>query len=177
MRLEELLKGNDVVQQHLAAERVAALLVVSPLARKAIEQEVIPQLESGISSISDVDNIVSSTKDEIESAFKTKSQVYTRLISYKSIDQSDNQYLTDLLRVLDEWATSTKNTLEGGSDGTDEVKVKIHVDSEVAVKVDKGTMTNVSVETEPKKEATVEQREDIPVSSSDEGLDLNEMRL
>lgn len=187
MRLDEMLKGNDVVQRHLAAERSAAGIVVSPMARKAIEEEVLPQLEAAVSDADAVDDLVKSAKDDIDEAFKGKTPTYTRLVSYKSIDQSDSQYLEDLLRVLDEWGQEIKTSLSDGDEDADEVKVKIHVDSEVAVKVDKGTMTNVEVEANPpkakdqnKQPATISWRvgaeEDVSLPSDDD-FDLNGVRL
>jgi hypothetical protein len=181
MRLDAMLKGNDVVQRHLAAERSAAGIIVSPMARKAIEEEVLPQLEAGLVDATAVDGIVNSAKSDVEQAFKDKTTTYTRLVSYKSIDQSDSQYLEDLLRVLDEWAARTKTTLTDGDTDSDEIKVKIHVDSEVAVKVDKGTMTNVEVETDQNKAAGVvwdaETDADIAMPSEDTDFDLNEVRV
>jgi hypothetical protein len=189
MHLDEMLRGNDVVRRHLAAERSAGGIVVSPMARRAISEEVLPQLEAGLVDVSAVDDIVRSAKTDIEEAFRGKTTTYTRLVSYKSIDQSDTQFLEDLLRVLDEWAAEMKTTLEDGDEAkSDEIKVKIHVDSEVAVKVDKGTMTNVEVEAAPPK--TTDQNgkpktlswragaeaEDIDITAADD-FDLNDMRI
>ena len=186
MRLGQFITGNNVLQRHVASER-QALLVVSVMARKAIEQEVLPQIEPGLTSIADVEGVLASTKQSLLSSFKMKDQTYTRLTGYKSIDQSDTQFLDDLLHVLDEWATQTKSTLaEGDSSKQDEIKLKIHVDSEVEVKVDTGSMANVEVETQPpprkgrknrSAEFQAEEEEDTSLPSENEELDLNEVRL
>jgi hypothetical protein len=141
LRLDEIIAGNDVVQRHLAQER-QALLAISPMARSAIEREILPQIESGVTGPAAVDSLRDSTKAEIERAFRAKDPVYTRLISYKSIDQSDTQYLSDLLTVMDEWATKTRDTL--GDD--DAVKLKIEVESEVESEVKVKSDGGVDVE-------------------------------
>lgn len=185
MRLGQFITGNDVLQRHVATER-QALLVVSLMARKAIEEEVLPQIEPGLTSVADVDAVLASTKQSLVSSFKMKDQTYTRLSGYKSIDQSDTQFLDDLQHVLDEWAVQTKGALAGGEPAKqDEIKVKIHVDSEVAVKVDKGSMTNVEVETQPPSGEDAppfswhqaEEEEDTSLPSEEDDLDLNEVRL
>lgn len=177
MHLEAFLKGNDTVLRHFSAERVAAGLVVSPMARRAIEQEVLPQLDASVTSVAAVSDLLSSAKAEIEDAFKGKTTTYTRLVSYKSIDQSDTQFLEDLLRVLDEWAVRTKSTLADGDEGDDdEVKLKIHVDNEIAVTVDDAD-SPVSVEVDTKTASEDETEDDDVSLPSSEEFDLNEMRL
>lgn len=193
MRLGPFISGNDSLQRLVATEREKlGLLVVSPMARLAIEKEVLPQLEDLISDEVDIDELRDATKDEIKTGFNGKSQVYNRLISYKSIDQSDSQFLEDMLHVMDEWAEKTKRVLDDGDgdrDGKqDEVKVKIHVDSEVAVKVDQGSLTNVEVEADPPKTTSADGKpailtwrkaadcEDVVLAAEDD-LDLNDVRL
>jgi hypothetical protein len=191
VRLGPLITGNDSLQRLVTADREKqSLLVVSPMARRAIEREVLPQLEHSLTSASAIDELRDSTKSEIQAGFKSKDQIYTRLSGYKSIDQSDSQFLDDLLQVLDEWAESMKRSLKDDDGGkTDEVKVKIHVDSEVAVKVDKGSLTNVEVEADPPKTTSKDgepamlswrraaEEEDAQVVSGDDDLDLNDVRL
>jgi len=140
LRLDELISGNDIVQRHVAEERAKEALLVSSYAREAVEREILPQIEEGVSSPSTVDELCDSTKAAIEQAFRAKNQVYTRLISYKSIDQGDSQYLNDLLAVLDEWGRRTRETLTGGADD-DAVKLK----SEVGVKVKNDAGVEVEV--------------------------------
>jgi len=114
MRLEQLIRGDDSLQQHLASERDknALLIAVSPLARKAIEKEILPQLNEAVVDVKVVGELCETTKQDIETAFKNKSEIYTRLIQYKSIDQSDIQFLKDLLYVMDEWSRKTRRLLE-----------------------------------------------------------------
>jgi hypothetical protein len=137
MRLDQFIQGNDVVQQHVAAERgKQALTAVSPMARRAIGLEIIPQIEESVTSVEVAEELCESTKRSIEAAFSYKNEIYTRLISYKSIDQSDQQYLEDCLIVMDEWLRSTKSSLHGGekeespSAEKQQVEVTIKVESQ-----------------------------------------------
>lgn len=135
MRLDQLIKGNDEVQQHVASEREKqALVAVSPLARKAIKQEILPQITESVMSVESAEDLCNSTKRSIEAAFSFKNQIYTRLIQYKSIDQSDTQFLEDLLIVMDEWLRNTKATLDDGDAKTEDEPEKQEV--EVTVKVE-----------------------------------------
>lgn len=111
MRLGPLISGNDSLQRLVAGGR-EALLVVSPKARAAIRAEILPQVEDGIFSIESLDELLVSTKQAIDAAFSAKTPIYTRLVSYKSIDQSDSQFLEDLLYVMDEWARHQRSALE-----------------------------------------------------------------
>jgi hypothetical protein len=140
VQLGPLIEGNDSVQQHVASEREKqALVAVSPMARRAIQQEIIPQLDESVLSADGVDELGSSAKRSIEAAFSYKNELYTRLIQYKTIDQSDTQFLDDLLIVMDEWVRNTKAVLEAGDDKADaapaaetqqvEVKVKVEGDA------------------------------------------------
>jgi hypothetical protein len=182
MRLDDLLKGNDEVQRHLAAERAAGL-VVSPLAREAIEREVLPQLEAGVSSTKDIDDLLRFAKNSVTNAFKTKTTSYSRLVSYKSIDQSDSQFLDDLLQVLDEWATSSHNLLaedaaEGATEGDGEppsIDVHIHVDSEGGVEV--GAAPRVDPKQEPSSKKTLTWRTADDEDADDEDADDDEFDL
>jgi len=171
MRLEQFIQGDDSVQQHVASEREkAALLAVSPMARKAIEMEVLPQLNEAVTSVDAIDELAKTTKEEIEAAFKGKTEIYTRLIGYKSIDQSDDQFLDDLLHVMDEWATKGKNLLEDGPPAQPgEVKVKIEVESEVNVKTEAGKETDIEVK-------DTSSGETLPISVADI-FELGDVRL
>lgn len=132
MRLDQLISGNDTVQKHVASDREKqALVVVSPMARTAIKREILPQLDDAVTSAKVAAELASSAKAQIEHGFKHKDEVYTRLISYKSIDQSDNQFLRDLLIVMDEWLEKTKSSLNEKTVSTDkgEITVKVEVES------------------------------------------------
>lgn len=161
MRLGPLIEGNDTVLKHVASEREKnALVMVSPMAREAIKKEILPQLEESITSVNAIDELAEQTKDAIEVGFQQKSPVYTRLIGYKSIDQSDTQFLQDLLHVMDEWGRKTKETLsQGGKDGPEEVKVKVQVDTEVKVQTE-GEDDNVSVDVKLPQNVTLEDQGD-----------------
>ena len=135
MRLEQFIQGDDSVQQHVASEREKmALLAVSPMARKAIKAEILPQIEESVLSVEGAEELCEETKRAIEAAFSFKNEIYTRLIQYKTIDQSDEQFCDDLLVVMDEWLRGTKATLRDTDDKTDAVPAKQEV--EVTVKVE-----------------------------------------
>ena len=174
MRLEQLIKGDDSVLQHVASERKeAALLAVSPMARKAIEKEVLPQLEESVTSVKAVAELTETTKKEIEAAFKGKTEIYTRLIQYKSIDQSDAQFLDDLLHVMDEWERKTTKILkEGPAAAPGEIQVKVEVDSDINVKNETGD----KVEAEVSESSTSTVTDALPISVADI-FDLGDVRL
>ena len=137
MRLEQLIEGNDSVQQHVASERQKnALVAVSPMARRAIKQEILPQIEESVLSVDSVDDLGNSTKRSIEAAFSYKNEIYTRLINYKGIDQSDDQFLEDLLVVMDEWMRNTKALLQAGDDDEEGAPAAEKQQVEVTVKVE-----------------------------------------
>lgn len=168
MRLEQLIEGNDSVQQHVASERQKnALVAVSPMARRAIKQEILPQIEESVLSIESVDDLGDSTKRSIEAAFSYKNEIYTRLISYKGIDQSDNQFLEDLLVVMDEWMRNTKATLKAGDD---EEAAAAPVAEKQQVEV------TVKVEADPVQVKDTSSDEEIPLGVS-EIFDLADVRL
>jgi hypothetical protein len=135
MRLEQLITGNDEVQQHVASERAKqALVAVSPMARKAIKLEILPQIEESVLSVETAEELCADTKRAIEAAFSYKNQLYTRLVSHKGIEQGDGQYLADLLLVMDEWLRNTKASLDEDKKEDDAVSEKQEV--EVTVKVE-----------------------------------------
>jgi len=171
MRLEQLIQGNDEVQQHVASEREKqGLTAVSPMARQAIKQEILPQIEESVMSVESAEDLCSSTKRSIEAAFSYKNEIYTRLISYKGIDQSDQQFLADLMIVMDEWFRGMKAKLEDGEEKKPEADEK----QEVEVKV--------KVETEPSKaegEVVLNDTEEGPKVEVDPSaiFDLGDVRL
>jgi len=170
MRLEQLIEGNDVVQQHVASEREkTALVAVSPMARRAIRQEIVPQIEESVISVESVDELGDDAKRSIEAAFSFKNVLYTRLIGYKSIDQSDGQFLDDLLIVMDEWMRSTKATLADDDDdeaGEDDKKAPEPQTVEV----------KVTVESEPTQVKDTSSDEEVPLAVADI-FDLGDVRL
>lgn len=136
MRLEQLIQGDDSVQRHVASEREKqALVAVSPMARKAIKQEILPQIEESVISVEGAEELCEETKRAIEAAFSYKNELYTRLIQYKGIDQSDTQFCDDLLVVMDEWLRGTKATLRD-KDEKDEEMSSSKQQVEVTVKVE-----------------------------------------
>lgn len=137
MHLEQLIRGDDSVQQHVASERQKqGLVAVSSMARRAIKQEILPQIEESVISADSAEELCQETKRAIEAAFSYKNDIYTRLIQYKSIDQSDTQFLEDLLLCMDEWLRQTKATIESKSSqkspesGKQEVEVTVKLDSD-----------------------------------------------
>ena len=143
MRLEQLITGNDEVQQHIASEREKqGLVAVSPKARQAIKLEVLPQIEESVISVEAAEGLCEETKQAIEAAFSFKNQLYTRLVSHKGIEQGDGQYLADLLIVMDEWLRNTKANLKGDEEeDREKVESKGNPDSdkkevEITVKVE-----------------------------------------
>jgi len=138
MRLEQFIQGNDEVQQHVASEREkSALEAVSPMAREAIRKEILPQIEESVVSVDSAVDMCASTKRSIEAAFSYKNEIYTRLIQYKGIDQSDQQFLANLLIVMDEWLRGMKAQLEDTAEEkaesaseTQQVEVTVKVESE-----------------------------------------------
>jgi len=105
MRLDQLFRSSKY-------ERVRqAFVLVSPTARLAIEQEVIPQIDGLVTSPEVASALCQEVKTALTEAFHRKDETYTRLIRYKSIDQSDSQFKRDLLLSLDEWLEKTLTTL------------------------------------------------------------------
>lgn len=168
MRLGPLIEGNDAVQQHVAAEREKqALTAVSPLARRAIKSEILPQIEESVISIESAEELCTSTKRSIEAAFSYKNEIYTRLIQYKTIDQSDQQFLGDLLIVMDEWVRGIKARFE--ADSSEDTAKAGPQEIEVTVKVETETETPVQVK-------DTSSGEEIAVNP-DDMFDLEDVRL
>jgi len=137
MRLEQFIQGDDSVQQHVASERErTALLAVSPMARKAIKAEILPQIEESVLSVGGAEDLCEETKRAIEAAFSFKNEIYTRLVQYKTIDQSDEQFCDDLLIVMDEWLRGTKATLRDTDDKAEAEAAPAKQEVEVTVKVE-----------------------------------------
>jgi len=160
VRLEQLIDGNDEVQQHVAAERrKQGLTAVSPMARRAIEKEILPQIEESVISAESAEDLCASTKRSIEAAFSYKNEIYTRLVSYKGIDQSDQQFLADLVIVMDEWLRGVKAALERKEEEEEVEEEPEKREVEVTVKV----------ETEASKE-----REGVVVKDVEGGAEIDE---
>lgn len=174
MRVDQLIQGNDEVQQHVASEREKqALEAVSPMARKAIRQEILPQIEESVISAESAEDLCNSTKRSIEAAFSFKNELYTRLIQYKSIDQSDAQFLEDLLLVMDEWLRGTKAHLQ--EDEKEEAKTETDEKAKEPEKVE----VTVKVETENSDEIKLKNTDDGPKIEIDptELFDLGDVRV
>lgn len=105
MRLAAFLRGNTSVRTLVC--RQASGIVVSPHARRALKREVLPQLEESVTSEAAGRELYAMTEESISESFKSKDETYTRLIGYKTIDQSDEQFLEDLIGALRSWARCT----------------------------------------------------------------------
>jgi hypothetical protein len=120
MRLKEFLEDNSpmggrhdqLLRWVTASRKKEALELIAPEARHAVGVEVIPQLEDAITNVETLAGLVSTTKGELIHGFKSKNEVYTRLIQYKSIAQSDSQYEEDILAALDEWSEHTQKIIQ-----------------------------------------------------------------
>jgi len=178
MHLKDLIEENsakgsqhDQLQRLVAAGREkAAFELVAPEAREAVKEEIVPQIEESVTGIDVLDGLVEQAKGQIVQGFKAKNTTYTRLIRYKSIDQSDAQYETDLLSALGEWERTTRELLisgnEPGEEKPQEVKVKVEIEgADDVVETDK---TEVQL-----KEQT---DEEIPVADPTP-FDLDDVRL
>ena len=158
MRLEQLITGNDQVQQCVASEQSKeAVLAIAPAARRAVQLEILPQIEENVVSSAAAKELCEDTKKAVEAAFKTKDARYTRLITHKGIEQGDGQYMNDLLLVLDEWLRNTLQTHEEARKSTqdDNIEVVVKLDpkdiineSEVQIKdVNRGPQIKVDADT------------------------------
>jgi len=178
MHLKDLIEENstkgsqhDQLQRLVASEREkAAFALVAPQAREAIYAEIIPQIEELVTSIDVLDGLVEQAKGQIVEGFKSKDPTYTRLIRYKSIDQSDQQYETDLLAAMSDWERTTRETLLAGKEPGEQDK------QEVTVKVEIEGADDV-VETDKTEIQLKEQTdEEIPVGDPTP-FDLDDVRL
>lgn len=174
MDLSPLIQGNDSVQQMVASERLLtkqAIHLVAPQARDAIEQEIVPQIQPLVSSVEVLNELTVDLQNQIRHGFKVKNQTYTRLIRYKSIDQSDQQYVQDLLESLGDWADKTRTLLLGGGEPGKEAP------QEVKVTVDTTTHNSVSVTTNS--EGTQVTKSTNSGTSTTEGtpFDLNDLKF
>lgn len=168
MRLDPLIEGDDSVQRHVASEREKqALLAVSPMARRAIQREILPQIEESVISEDSVDDLGDSTKRSIEAAFSFKNELYTRLIQYKGIDQSDDQFLEDLLLVMDEWVRGAKARFKEEADAASEAE-ETKEKREVEIKV--------KIETDTEQGLEGREPEEVPISVADV-FDLADVRV
>lgn len=113
MDLKSLIEGNNSVQVFVASERdKQALHLIAPESREAIEQTVVPQIEELITSVEVLDALESDLVLQIQEAFKLKNTMYTSLCRYKSIDQSDSQFMEDLIQAFAEWSSQTRESLK-----------------------------------------------------------------
>lgn len=89
-----------------------AFQMVSPYARKAVQQEIVPQIEEMVTDKASADGLFAEAHQMIETGFKQKNEVYMRMIQYKGIEQSDQQFKTDLLASLTEWYEDIRKMFE-----------------------------------------------------------------
>jgi len=180
MRLGQLIDSNsgeggqhDQLQRLVANGRAkqAEIHLIAPQAREAIHAEIIPQIEEAVTSMETLNAVTDLMVVEIESAFKNKNQVYTRLIRYKSIDQSDSQFEKDLIAAMGEWQRSTTETLASGEkpgeEPKQEVTVKVEIDGADKVQ------TTSETEVELRDTDTTEEIKVVPESP----FDLIDIRL
>jgi hypothetical protein len=172
---ENSTKGSqhDQLQRLVASEREkAAFALVAPQAREAIYAEIIPQIEELVTSIDVLDGLVEQAKGQIVEGFKSKNPTYTRLIRYKSIDQSDQQYETDILAAMGEWARTTRETLlagkEPGEQDKQEVTVKVEIEGADTVETSSEVAENLSAKSPETEDAAV---------SDTPPFDLDDVRL
>lgn len=153
MDLKSLIQGEDSVQKLVASGSMKeALRLVVPEAREAIEQEVVPLIEDMVTTSEVLRELVEDVQSKISTGFKIKDETYTRLIRYKSIDQSDDQFEKALDDALHDWSLKTRKLLDNGdSEGSSKpdsqevtIKIKVEVDNPAS-----GEDPDVSLEPEP----------------------------
>lgn len=104
MQLGDFFKNGDKV-------RKATLSIISPNARKAVEDEIVPMLEEHITDAGMVSVMEEQALNLVTVAVSQKNESYTRLIRYKSIDQSDTQFFDDVKKSISEWANKMSSSL------------------------------------------------------------------
>ena len=120
MRLEDFFEED----KHGSVRK--AFQLVSPMARRAIQEEILPQIESMVSDENTLNELYDESRQMLVSGFKSKSEIYTRMIQYKSIDQSDEQFERDLLACLSQWHETQKKLFDETpeSEGIQEVNLQ-----------------------------------------------------
>lgn len=89
--------------------------LVSNAARQAFNAEIMPYIEDlKIMTPADLEAVYRYFKDKVlvESRSQNDHQTYSRLIRYKTIDTSDDQYFNDLESVLTSWYDRAKARME-----------------------------------------------------------------
>ncbi len=84
-------------------------------ARKAFNAEIKPYLQDlSIFTANDLNQAYGYLKETVLPRAKSKVdyQTYSRLIRYKSVDSSDDQYFDDINKVLDIWYERAKRRME-----------------------------------------------------------------
>jgi hypothetical protein len=104
MHLGDFFKNGDKV-------RKATLSIISPNARKAVEDEIVPMLEEQITNADMIAVMEEQALNLVTVAVTQKNESYTRLIRYKSIDQSDTQFFDDVKKSISEWANKMSSSL------------------------------------------------------------------
>lgn len=115
MQLGDFFKNGDKV-------RKATLSIISPNARKAVKNEIVPMLEEHITDAGMVSVMEEQALNLVTVAVTQKNESYTRLIRYKSIDQSDTQFFDDVKKSISEWANKISSSLMSlDSEGEEEM--------------------------------------------------------
>lgn len=89
--------------------------LVSNAARQAFHAEIMPYIQDlRIMTPGDLGAVYTYFKDKVlpEARAQTDHQTYSRLIRYKTIDTSDDQFFNDLESVLTSWYERAKTRME-----------------------------------------------------------------
>lgn len=89
--------------------------LTSNAARQAFDAEVMPHIQDlSIFTRKDLEMVYTYFKDKVlpDSRSQNNHQTYSRLIRYKSIDTSDDQFFNDLESVLTSWYERAKDRME-----------------------------------------------------------------
>jgi vacuolar-type H+-ATPase subunit I/STV1 len=84
-------------------------------ARKAFNAEIMPYIQDlSIFTVNDLNQAYGYLKETVlpRAQSKVDYQTYSRLIRYKSVDSSDDQYFDDINKVLDVWYERAKRRME-----------------------------------------------------------------
>lgn len=90
--------------------------LVSNAARQAFSKEIMPYIQDlSIFTQKDLDQAYFYLKDKVlpEAKKQVDHQTYARLIRYKTIDSSDDQFFGNLGSILTSWYERAKQRMEG----------------------------------------------------------------
>lgn len=108
MNLEQLLNPSlwePTEESEKALNKNEGFRAVSAEARKALQKEILPNYNPG----SPVNSFVEQTATALREALEKKDTLYTRLVRWKAIDQTDASYIDDLVWLLHQWAGRVEN--------------------------------------------------------------------